>query len=104
MVTAGGNGDGALSTVGIAQAHPGVAAIVGARRNTLRLGGEKLRAPRREPRFGLRHVGARHLAHIETIARLLELLGQNFDVAPTAIIQLAMRELPRERIVMKGSK
>ena len=32
------------------------------------------------PRFGLRHVGARHLADIETVLGRLELLGQHGDV------------------------
>ena len=31
-------------------------------------------------RLGLRHVGARHLAHIEPILGLFELLGQDIDV------------------------
>ena len=38
-----------------------------------------------EPGFGLRHVGARYFADVETVARLLELFGENFDVAPLQI-------------------
>ena len=33
----------------------------------------------------MRHVGARYLADVETVARLLELFGQHFDVAPLQI-------------------
>ena len=51
----------------------------------MRLGGEKLRASCGEPRFGLRYVGARYFADVETVARLLELFGENFDVAPLQI-------------------
>ena len=62
--------------------HP---AIIRSRCHVLRLGGEKLRASGGEPRFGLRHVGARHFADVEAVARLLELFGENFDVAPLQI-------------------
>ena len=62
--------------------HP---AIIRSRCHVLRLGGEKLRASGGEPRFGLRYVGARYFADVETVARLLELFGQNFDVAPLQI-------------------
>jgi hypothetical protein len=41
-----------------------------------------LRPSGRDPRFGLRNVGPYHLADIETIARLLELFGEDFDFAP----------------------
>ena len=51
----------------------------------MRLGAKELRASGGEPRFGLRHVGARHLADIEAVAGLLELLGQHLDVAPLQI-------------------
>ena len=34
-----------------------------------------------EPRFRLRHVGARHLADVEAVARLAQLLLQHLDVA-----------------------
>ena len=62
--------------------HP---AIIRSRCHVLRLGGEKLRASCGEPRFGLRYVGARYFADVEAVARLLELLGQDFDVAPLQI-------------------
>jgi len=32
------------------------------------------------------HIGPRHLADIEAVARLLELLGEHFDVAPLEIV------------------
>ncbi len=62
--------------------HP---AVIGARGDVLRLSAEELRASGGETRFRLRHVGPRHLADIETVARLLELLGKHLDVAPLQI-------------------
>ena len=46
---------------------------------------EQLAAPGGEPQFRLRHVGARHLADIEAVAGLFELLGEHFDVAPVQL-------------------
>ena len=60
---------------------PDHAAVVGLRGDVVRLRAEQRRAPRGQPRFRLGDVGARHLADIETVARLFELLGQHFDVA-----------------------
>ena len=40
--------------------------------------------PGAKPRFRLRHVGARHLADIEAVARLAQLLLQHLDVAAAA--------------------
>ena len=59
--------------------------IGGARRRQVRLCGQHLRAAGGEPRFGLRHVGLRHLADVEAIARLPQLLLQHLDVAPLQI-------------------
>ena len=47
--------------------------------------GEHLRAAGGQPRFRLRHVGARHLADIEAVAGLPQLLLQHLDVAPLQI-------------------
>ena len=47
--------------------------------------GEHLRLRGGKPRFRLRDVGARHLADIEAVARLLELLLQHLHVAPLQI-------------------
>jgi hypothetical protein len=50
------------------------------RRHDVRLGGEQLRLAGGEPRFGLRDVGLRHLADVETIPRLAQLLLQHAHV------------------------
>ena len=46
---------------------------------------QHLRAPGRQPQFRLRHVGARHLADIEAVARLAQLFLQHLDVAPLQV-------------------
>jgi hypothetical protein len=55
------------------------------RRLQVRFRREHLRLRCRDARLGLRHVSARHLAHIETIPRLLELFLQHLNVAPLQI-------------------
>jgi len=47
----------------------------------VRFRGEQLRATGREPRFCLRHVGARNLASAETVARLPQRRFEHIDVA-----------------------
>ena len=61
------------------------APIIGLRGDIVRLRAEQCRAAGRQPRFGLGDVGARHLADIEAVARLFELLGEHFDVAAVEI-------------------
>ena len=61
------------------------APVVRLRGDLIGLRVEQLAAPGGEPRFRLRHVGARHLADIEAVAGLLQLLGEHFDVAPVQL-------------------
>ena len=61
------------------------AAIIGLRCHVVRLGAEKRGSAGGQPRFRLRDVGARHLADIEAVAGLLELLGEHLDVAAIEI-------------------
>ncbi len=61
------------------------APIGGLRGLQVRFRGQHLRLRRRDARFRLRDVGARHLADIEAVARLLELLLQHLHVAPLQI-------------------
>ncbi len=52
----------------------------GAARLEIRLSGGKGGQRFRAPRFGLRHIGARHLADIEAVPGRLELLAEHGDV------------------------
>ncbi len=62
------------------------------RRDEVRFRLEHLRAAGGEPRFGLRHVGARHLADIEAVAGLAQLLLQHLDVAALEIEDRAIAQ------------
>ena len=64
------------------------------RRRRLVIGfrGEHLRAAGGQPRFRLRHVGARHLADIEAVAGLPQLLLQHLDVAPLQVEDRAVAQ------------
>ena len=57
------------------------APIIGLRGHVIRLRAQESRPPGGQPRFRLGDVGARHLADIEAVARLLELLGEHLNVA-----------------------
>jgi hypothetical protein len=46
---------------------------------------KKLRTSCSEAGLGLGNVGARHLADIESVTRLFQLLGEHFDVAAIKI-------------------
>ena len=59
-----------------------------ARGDVVGFGGEQLRSAGGEPRFRLRHVGARHLAGVEAVARLPQL---HFEHDHVAALQLEDR-------------
>ena len=58
------------------------ALVVRRRRDVIRLRAQQRRSAGGKPRFRLRHIGARDLADTEAVAGLLQLLGEDFDVAP----------------------
>ena len=62
------------------------------RRGQVGFGGQHRGAAGRQPRLRLRDVGARHLADIEAVAHLAQLLLQHFDVAALQIEDCAVAQ------------
>ena len=68
-----------------ARIDPDHAPVIGLGGHVVRLRAQQRGSPGGQPRFRLRHIGARHLADVEAVARLFQLLGEHFDVTPVQV-------------------